>query len=119
VELALVLPLLLVVLFGIVEFGRAWMTMNILTGASREGCRLAVVTGPDLAAVDARVREVCDAARVVPTSITVVGPDPADLSRRVSVTVETDFQVLTGNLLGPFSGRIPLRAVTVMRHESL
>ena len=118
VEMALVLPLLLVVVFGIAEFGRAWMTMNVLTCASREGCRLAVVTGPDVAAVNARVQEVCDAARITPTSIAVVGPDPADLSRRVTVTVEANFQVVTGNVLGPFSGTIPLRAVAVMRHES-
>ena len=119
IELALVLPLLLIVVFGITEFGRAWMAMNVLTSAAREGCRLAVVTGPDVGAVTARVQEVCDAARIVPTSIDVVGPDPMDTSRRVSVTVEADFQVVTGNLLGPFSGIIPLQATAVMRHESI
>ena len=118
-ELALVLPLLLIVVFGITEFGRAWMAMNVLTSAAREGCRLAVVTAPDVGAVNARVQDVCGAARIVPTSIDVVGPDPADTSRRVSVTVEANFQVVTGNLLGPFSGIIPLRATSVMRHESI
>jgi len=118
IELALVLPLLLIVVFGITEFGRAWMTLNVLTSAAREGCRLAVVTAPDVTAVDARVREVCNAARVTPTSILVAGPDPDDVSRRVTVTVEANFQVVTGNLLGPFSGTIPLRANAVMRHES-
>ena len=119
IEMALVLPLLLLVVFGITEFGRAWMAMNVLTSAAREGCRLAVVTGPDVAAVEARVQAVCDAARIVPTAIDVVGPDPADVSRRVTVTVEADFQVVTGNLLGPFSGIIPLQATAVMRHESI
>jgi len=117
-ELALVLPLLLIVVFGITEFGRAWMTVNVLTSAAREGCRLAVVTGPDVAAVNARVREVCDAARINPSSVVVIGPDPLDVSRRVTVTVETNFGVVTGNLLGPFSGTIPLRASAVMRHEA-
>jgi Flp pilus assembly protein TadG len=55
VELALVLPLLLLVLFGITEFGRAWMTQNVLTSAAREGARLAVVTAPDVGLVTARV----------------------------------------------------------------
>ena len=117
-ELALVLPLLLIVVFGITEFGRAWMTMNVLTSAAREGCRLAVVTAPDVTEVNARVREVCAAARIAPSSVIVAGPDPLDTSRRVSVTVAADFRVVTGNLLGPFSGTIPLQATAVMRHES-
>ena len=36
VEFALVVPLLLLLVIGIAEFGRAWMTKNILTGAARE-----------------------------------------------------------------------------------
>ena len=119
VEFALVLPLLLLILFGITEFGRAWMTVNILTSGAREGARLAVVTAPDVPAVVTKVNEVCAAAGVTPTSVTVTGPDPADPDRRVTVTVQTDFQVLAGNILGPFSGTIPLRATSVMRHESL
>src|SRR4030065_1740253 len=43
VEFALVVPLFLILLFGMVEFGRAWMTKNILTGAAREAVRRAAV----------------------------------------------------------------------------
>jgi len=43
-ELALILPILLMLVLGISEFGRAWMTMNLMTGAVREGARLASVT---------------------------------------------------------------------------
>ena len=118
IEFALVLPLLLLLCFGITEFGRAWMTMNILTSAAREGVRLAAVTGPDTPAVEQRVRDVCDAARVVPSAILVVPPDPNDPDRRVSVTVETEFAVLTGRILGTFSGTIPLRTTSIMRHEA-
>ena len=117
VEFALVLPLMLLVCFGITEFGRAWMTMNILTSAAREGVRLAAVTAPDVAAVTQRVTDVCSAARVVPTTITVVPPDPADAQRRVSVTVETDFVVFSARVLS-FRGTIPLRTTSIMRHES-
>ena len=46
VEFALVVPLLLLLVFGIAEFGRAWMTKNILTGAAREAVRLAAVPAP-------------------------------------------------------------------------
>jgi Flp pilus assembly protein TadG len=107
---------LLVLVFGITEFGRAWMTVNVLTTAAREGCRLAVVTAPDVAAVTARVTQVCGSAGITPTGITVTGPDPA---RSVTVTVNANFQVVTGTILGAFSGTIPLSANASMRHESL
>ena len=118
IEFALVLPLLLLVCFGITEFGRAWMTMNILTSAAREGVRLAAVTAPDVAAVTQRVQDVCSAARVVPSNITVDPPDPNDTERRVTVTVETQFSVIPGKILGTFSGTFPLHATSVMRHEA-
>jgi Flp pilus assembly protein TadG len=118
VEFALVLPLLFVLVFGITEFGRAWMQMNLMTSAAREGARLAVVTAPDVGRVTARVQEVCDAGRINPTLITVSGPDATDPDRRVTVTVEANFQVVTGTILNTFSGTIPLRATATMRHES-
>jgi Flp pilus assembly protein TadG len=117
IEFALILPLLLAVVFGITEFGRAWMTVNTLATATREGARLAVVTGPDVDRVTARVGEILDAAAITPTSITLTGPDPADVERRVTVTVTTDFQVFPGRILGTFQGTIPLQGSTTMRHE--
>lgn len=118
VEFALVLPLLLMVVFGITEFGRAWFAVNALSTAAREGARLAVVTAPDIPAVTARVEEVLSAGAVTPTSITVTGPADGDPQRRVTVTVTADFTVIPGNILGTFSGTIPLQASTSMRHES-
>jgi Flp pilus assembly protein TadG len=41
VEFAIVLPILLLIVFGIVDFGRALYTVNNLTSAVREGARLA------------------------------------------------------------------------------
>jgi len=104
--------------FGITEFGRAWLTMNVLTSAAREGARLAVVTAPDVPRVINRVTQVCAAGKITPTSVTVTGPDATDPDRRVTVTVEANFQVVTGSILGTFSGTIPLRANATMRHES-
>ncbi len=39
-ELALVLPLLLVVIAGIVDFGFAFQRFEVITNAAREGARL-------------------------------------------------------------------------------
>lgn len=122
-EMALVMPLLLILCFGITEFGRAWTTVSVITSAAREGARLAVVTAPNIALVEARVREVCDAAGVDPETITVVPPDPADPERRVTVTVVTNFEFIPVRMLnffgGSFTGIIPLSRTTVMRHEGL
>jgi len=41
VEFAIVLPILLLLVFGIIDFGRALSTLNNLTAAVREGARLA------------------------------------------------------------------------------
>ena len=44
VETALILPLLLLLIFGMVDFGRAMYTKNTLTNAARSGARAAAVT---------------------------------------------------------------------------
>ena len=46
VEFAIVLPLLLTIIFGVVDFARAFYTQNNLTSAVREGARWASVQGP-------------------------------------------------------------------------
>ena len=43
IEVALTLPLLLLVSVGIFEFGRAYQTWQVLTNAAREGARVAVL----------------------------------------------------------------------------
>jgi Flp pilus assembly protein TadG len=42
VETALVLPIVLLFLFGIFEYGRYFMTMQLLNNAAREGARYAI-----------------------------------------------------------------------------
>jgi Flp pilus assembly protein TadG len=60
VEFALVLPILLFLLLGIVDFARAWNVYEVLTDAGREATRLAVV---EIGATDQQVRQVAkDAA---------------------------------------------------------
>lgn len=115
IEFALVLPILLLVLFGITEFGRAIMVTNVLNTASREGARLAAVSQvSDSLSVQARVVEVLDAANVDAKDITI----QFFLSdKSVEVTVTTDFEVLSGGVLDPFVGTFELRGKTVMRYE--
>lgn len=60
VEFAVVLPLLLAILMGIVEFGWVFMVRQTLTNAAREGCRTAVLKASTEEDVATRVREVMD-----------------------------------------------------------
>lgn len=116
VEFALVLPILLLVLFGITELGRMIMTTNVLNTASREGARLAAVsTVSDSLSVQARVNEVLAAASIEPSGI-VVAYDPG--AHSVMVEVTTDFQILSRSVLPEeLRGTIQLRGATVFRYE--
>lgn len=45
VEVAFVLPIFLMVVWGIIEFGRAMMVGQMVTNAARHGVRIAVIDG--------------------------------------------------------------------------
>ena len=111
-EFALVLPLLLLVLFGITEFGRAIMVTNVLNSASREAAIL--VAYGDSVLVSARVTEVLEAANVSPSSVTMQTM-AIDGINYVEVIVTADFQILSGTILKTFAGPFELKGRTVMR----
>jgi Flp pilus assembly protein TadG len=71
IEMAFTLPLLLLISVGIIEFGRAFQTWQILTNAAREGARVAVLPGYSDAMVTSRVQQYVQAgvldSTVVPT----------------------------------------------------
>ena len=52
VELALILPVILLLVIGMLEFARAWNLHQALTDATREGARRAAVADPDYAIED-------------------------------------------------------------------
>jgi hypothetical protein len=54
VEFALVLPILLILLLGVLDFGRAIAAYNSVSNAARSGARVAIVN-QDLAAIEAAV----------------------------------------------------------------
>ena len=56
-EMALTLPLLLLVTVAIFELGRAYQTQQIITNAAREGARLAVLPDASTANIETRVRQ--------------------------------------------------------------
>ncbi|MFL6151461.1 MAG: TadE/TadG family type IV pilus assembly protein [Ornithinibacter sp.] len=91
IEMAIVLPLLLLTLGGIVDFGRMFFTQVVITNAAREGARAAVVlkTGSPNGDIEARAlaaaNGVPDASAVVDSNCTG-GTLPPDANAKVTVT---------------------------------
>jgi Flp pilus assembly protein TadG len=56
IETAFVLPIMLLVCVGILEFGRAYQTWQVVTNAAREGARVAVLPDYSDDSVRARVK---------------------------------------------------------------
>ena len=57
VEAAMTLPILLLLMVGIFEVGRAYETWQVVTNAAREGARLAMLPNSDSNTVKAMVRK--------------------------------------------------------------
>jgi Flp pilus assembly protein TadG len=115
VEFALVVPLLLILVLGIEEFGRAWMAKNILTGAAREAVRILAVP-PGSITPQARADNVLRSAGITTASIAVA--DPPGAFAAVSVTIAYDFPVLfAGFIPGLDNATIPLSSTTTLRRE--
>lgn len=107
-EFALVVPVLLLIIFGIIEFGFMFQAQLALTHAAREGARLASVGKYDTAAVLDR------AYPVVPAISTAPSP-PSAAASGDSVTIILTYDYPWTVL--PFPGTVPLTGRAVMRRE--
>jgi Flp pilus assembly protein TadG len=119
VEFALVVPMLLLLVFGIAEFGRAWMTKNILTGAAREAVRIAAVPAPgggwNGSAAITRGNQILTSAGI---ATTVSVEDAASAFGDVTASVDYDFPVVVvGFIPGMGSSTFHLSSRTTMRRE--
>jgi Flp pilus assembly protein TadG len=75
-EFAIVAPLFLLLVIGILELGRAMMVQQVLINASRVGARRAITLGATAAEVQSAVADYA-ASVAVPSVAVVVSPDPA------------------------------------------
>lgn len=116
-EFIVVLPTLLVVLFAIVELSRAWLTLNIVTTAVREGARVGVVTNPfDPTPAIARINNVLGSANLIADSVTVTCTGPCDRGSEVRADVTVTFQTLFPVFL-PMLQTLPMQQRASMRYE--
>jgi Flp pilus assembly protein TadG len=133
VEFALVLPMLLLLVFGIIEFGRAWNARQVLTDAAREGTRTMVVseilpTDASVALAEASIRQGVRMAlargSLDTTAATVITLSGLTKGSRTgtpaSVAISYPYRFNTlGKLLKWTTGQsnITLRTTFVMRNE--
>jgi Flp pilus assembly protein TadG len=106
VEFALALPLLLVVIAGIVDFGFAFQRQEVITNAAREGARLAVLPGYDSTAVEARVRAYVQQGLALPDAAM-----PTVLPSGTGVVVT--YESLSVPVAGGATVSVPTATVTV------
>ncbi|GAA2529940.1 TadE/TadG family type IV pilus assembly protein [Pilimelia columellifera] len=106
VEMALVLPLLLLMLFGIIDFGRMFNAQIALTEAAREGARAESLGAAGAARIEA-VLGVGVATPVIETC-----PDVPGAEDNATVELTQAFDPVTP--LGPMVGGIILTATGVM-----
>ncbi len=122
-EFALILPVLLLIIIGLIEFGHLFIVYASLTNASREGTRFGIVSPTDYDGINNRVREMVVLPPPEEIAINVrydngpdttifLDPEAVETGSRVRVEVQYDVEALT-TFMEPF---IP--ADMVMRVES-
>lgn len=125
VEFALIVPLFLLLVFAIVDFGMGFYSWITVTNAAREGARIGVV-GADSAAITERVNDTAGSLSGPNLTVTVgnASDQGGDSGEEVSVSVVYKYELITpvsgimstisGGSLGP---NINFSATSKMRLE--
>lgn len=123
IEFALVLPLLLILVFGIVEFSVALYDKAVITNASREAARTGVIfrtpalTDAQIAqvAIDASAPHLITLGGAASPQASISKPAGGTAGNPLTVTVTYDFTgLLLGNMLSVIAGTQTLTASTTM-----
>ena len=119
-EFSIVIPVFILMILGIMEFGRGFMVIHLLTDAARKGCRSAAVLGSSTATITSTINDILTSGSIPgsATTITVkVNTVIADASSaksgdRIQVIVSVPasqvnfvsaLSYLTGNLSGQYT----------------
>ncbi|MEJ2098670.1 MAG: pilus assembly protein [Desulfobacterales bacterium] len=130
VEFAIILPLLVMFVFGIIEFSIMFYDKAVITNASREGARAGIVFAdprPDAAEIQSVVNNYANNMLITFGSPNLQVPPPTPCvdsgdELTVTVTYEYDFLILPNILAaflsgGSFGGGSTIGATTKMRCE--
>jgi Flp pilus assembly protein TadG len=90
VEMAAIAPVLVMLILGSIEFGRAMMVSNLLTTASREGARVASLPGKDNADVTATVNDRLNSSSIPSAKSTITVKVNGDGTKDASTAMSGD-----------------------------
>jgi Flp pilus assembly protein TadG len=122
-EFALLLPVILLILFGTIEFGMIMYSREVITNASREGARAGIVQvspKPTAGAITTIATTYLTGTGINPANVTITvtgagGVNPATLT--VAATYRYPWLIpYIPTVLG-LPRPLPLRGQTIMRHE--
>ncbi|MEN1678873.1 MAG: TadE/TadG family type IV pilus assembly protein [Planctomycetota bacterium] len=121
VEFAIVAPVFVLILLGLIEFGRMAMVQQVITNSAREGARIGVLDGATVASVSAKVDNYLAAAGINGASVTVSPnpPDSAKYGESVTVNVSVPFGSVSWLPTPKFIGNQMLSAESIMRRETV
>ena len=98
VEFALVIPLLLLILCGIFDFGNLYFQMDLVNNAARQGARLAAVNEETSSAINTAIQQ-----SYGNNLTTVVTPASPTSGSNVTVTVTSNVTIMTPIISAFFS----------------
>jgi Flp pilus assembly protein TadG len=115
-EFALILPVLVLLLFGIIDMGRVVYYYSALQNAVREGARYGIVDPARTANIDGVVRS--KAIGLIPAELTQVAITNDNANHTLAVRYRYRFVPVTP-LIGAFfpGGQATITASTTMYHE--
>jgi hypothetical protein len=116
-EFALILPLLLLILLGIMEFGLVILSYNTIANAAREGARYGIVNPSDTGGIQAAAMGMTSGLDQGAVTVLVNNPPPA--SDQIRVRVNYDHTLITGPIIAAAGGSptLPLSTVATMWAE--
>ena len=121
VEFAVVAPVFFLLVLGMIEYGRMVMVQQVITNASREGARQAVLDGSTTAEVTTVVNDYLTSGSISGATVTVTPNPPtnAEFGDPVTVSVSIPFSQVSWLPSPMYLGGKTLTATTVMRRESV
>ena len=126
VEFAIVAPVFFLMILGMIEIGRGVMVQQVITNASREGARLAVLPGSTSSEVTARVNGVLEAAGISGATVQItddagntLNPQDAEYGEVINVTVSVPFDQVSWLPASKYLAGKTLKASTIMRGERI
>lgn len=114
VEFAVLFPLFVMIVFFILDFGRAIYYFSVIQNAAREGTRYGIVSPNDTSGIVAQVKSF--AVGLDPNDITVTPTQPDDYTIRVQVNyIFSPVTPIVSSFLS--SGQILIHSQSTMRIE--